>query len=1012
MQMSTSAFRDPFLPELNRLQRRARVFFFALQGNRSQGTIGSEKEQSGVMTEPRELLKTVAEEAPVTAERRVRGDLDDYLHKPYLARALAAPDIYHPDGSPDHKHEGLSVLQQHVTFFDRDQDGIIYPWETYAGCRALGFNPLLSLIMAIVINGAMSYPSLPYWMPNLLFPIFIANIHKCKHGSDSATYDTEGRYVPSSFENIFGKYARNAPDKLSLGDLWHMTEGNRIAYDPFGWVASKLEWLFLYMLARDEQGFVSREAVRRCFDGSLFEYVEKQQQVDYDEHYNRKCRRSFLSPAGSTSLAVAKTREAKEAERRRVPWGETATLCVSSVRLFGRREFKGLCDPLRMAISRRTLGKDGDILFVVIGSRGKNRPLLGKGFLLLQFIIQGLRREDFVSIMDMSFNDAQRLLSGIRYQEELVNKKRRFLAESRAGSDENVARAVKMKVRSFSSSYSAEKSHEIQNNVVLSDANMELLAPLRRLSEVLTTRGNNLDKQLICSTSMCSSLLPSINKAFESLDIMPVTVLIALNKKLTGKVEAPKFPPTKVGYKKEVLVNRIRKKVNKLITSLQGGKSTQGLLIKAVSVIILFFRMSVKYSDTLTSKFLFFSKKTIDVQNAILKALWSLPNIPSYQIKVLQSALGLNLETCSNGFLNDLKQYLIQYLFECDEIDVPNEVSDVLSIINKSSCRQPQICSKEPILEESEAVLNVSSELMQILLDLCPSIIEDENKKEGLERVDDSDGNDFELAEKDYCSIGGVFDQLKKNLSIYDEVETSGDSMHGMHLDSANCDTCNTFVPFEAANSTIHNKESIEILHDSSQQGAKDGRYVSIKEICDGASLISQRLVGSMLNSYLLEEGQDGHDMVRHDPTVETLSSLSAQGKIDKDAPAYDIGVHILMQSLNGLLNSIPKSSNGMEAEYVLHVRIVCGHEPKHSFPKAMLSADHEADRPTHVLVPTCHGRRHVHRRPNPSRRHLPHHPPPSFSRKIRLRHSTIPHFSTAPRCRAAIASARTEPSE
>ncbi|ONL95195.1 Caleosin [Zea mays] len=219
-------------------------------------------------------MDTEAPNAPITRERRLNPDLQEQLPKPYLARALEAVDPSHPQGTKGRDPRGMSVLQQHAAFFDRNGDGVIYPWETFQGLRAIGCGLTVSFAFSILINLFLSYPTQPGWLPSPLLSIRIDNIHKGKHGSDSETYDTEGRFDPSKFDAVFSKYGRTHPNALTKDELSSMLQGNRNTYDFLGWLAAAGEWLLLYSLAKDKDGLLQRETVRGLFDGSLFERLE------------------------------------------------------------------------------------------------------------------------------------------------------------------------------------------------------------------------------------------------------------------------------------------------------------------------------------------------------------------------------------------------------------------------------------------------------------------------------------------------------------------------------------------------------------------------------------------------------------------------------------------------------------------------------------------------------------------------------------------------------------------
>jgi peroxygenase len=201
---------------------------------------------------------------PQTEDRKpfITGQ-NDVLTNAGTARATIAASRESPNGTIENdyaaKHQNEVVLQQHCEYFDRDRDGIIWPQDTYIGFRkwgmyrnqvyargfltrySPGWNPLLAGLATFIINFNLSYPTCPSILPDPFFRIYVKRVYKNKHGSDSMTYDNEGRFRPQNFEDIFAKYDRENKGGLSLKDVTYFWKGQRMVFDFFGWSATILE---------------------------------------------------------------------------------------------------------------------------------------------------------------------------------------------------------------------------------------------------------------------------------------------------------------------------------------------------------------------------------------------------------------------------------------------------------------------------------------------------------------------------------------------------------------------------------------------------------------------------------------------------------------------------------------------------------------------------------------------------------------------------------------------------
>ncbi|UZJ56075.1 hypothetical protein CBS101457_005395 [Exobasidium rhododendri] len=174
--------------------------------------------------------------------------------------------------------ENMTAMQRHVAYFDADCDGVIWPTDTFWGFYYLGFGIILSVLSVFIVHGPFSYPTLPYrgnrflnLLPDPYMRIYVANIHRCKHGSDSESYNRRGQFQESKFKEIIQDYSSaSGKDALSFHDGAAMLNGRRNLMDFFGIFAFLFEWGSTYMLLWPKDGYMAVDDILGVLDGSIF----------------------------------------------------------------------------------------------------------------------------------------------------------------------------------------------------------------------------------------------------------------------------------------------------------------------------------------------------------------------------------------------------------------------------------------------------------------------------------------------------------------------------------------------------------------------------------------------------------------------------------------------------------------------------------------------------------------------------------------------------------------------
>ncbi|OTB07450.1 hypothetical protein M426DRAFT_8819 [Hypoxylon sp. CI-4A] len=195
-----------------------------------------------------------------------------------------------------------SILKQNAEYFDMDQDGVIWPRDTYKGCRKLGWGTPSSALAVLVLHTTLSYPTGQGYAPDPSLRIRYENPHHGERGNA----DEKGHLGPNlACEHILTKYECNSQSGMDRRDVVKFWNDQKSTSGFRDWSITVFEWLALYALLRPKDGVLHNTDIRSAFDGSILYKKAEERQRKVDTHPKHAGSEKYISDGQSSQVKLA-----------------------------------------------------------------------------------------------------------------------------------------------------------------------------------------------------------------------------------------------------------------------------------------------------------------------------------------------------------------------------------------------------------------------------------------------------------------------------------------------------------------------------------------------------------------------------------------------------------------------------------------------------------------------------------------------------------------------------------